>query len=66
VQTPSGKVNYLQDENKITLRMFNRNVTLFPTKKIGVTNTPNIDLAHEFLNEILKSLINDANKDKEN
>jgi len=63
IQTPPGKANYIQKENTITLRMLDRNVTLFPSGKIGVTNTPDITAARLFLDETLKPLINTAYKD---
>ena len=59
VQTPPGKANYIQKDNSITLRMSNRNVTLFASGKVGVTNTPDLEAAKKFL-DILKDLINNA------
>jgi len=59
IQTPPGKANYIINENTITLRMLDRNVTLYPSGKVSVTNTPDINEANKFL-EILKDLINKA------
>ncbi|MHA1273591.1 MAG: (Fe-S)-binding protein [Promethearchaeota archaeon] len=63
IQTPPGKANYIQKDNTLTLRMFNRNVTLFASGKIGVTNTPDVNAAKDFLYNTLKPLINNAYKD---
>jgi len=62
VKTPPGKATYIEKDNTITIRMFNRNVSLFASGKIGVTNTPDLEAAKKFLDS-LKDLINNAYSD---
>ncbi|MHA1491402.1 MAG: (Fe-S)-binding protein [Promethearchaeota archaeon] len=54
LKNPPAKANYLINQNILTLRLFNRTLTLYPSGKIGVNNTKDIDEAHEILNEIKK------------
>jgi len=56
---PPGKTTYTGKENTLTLRLFNRMITLFPSGKIGVTNTKDVNEAHEVLQKI-KEIINEA------
>ena len=63
IKTPPGKANYIEQNNSITLRMDNRNVTLFASGKIGVTNTPDLEAAKQYLEDKIKPLINDAYND---
>ncbi|MHA1490348.1 MAG: (Fe-S)-binding protein [Promethearchaeota archaeon] len=63
MKTPPGKANYITKDNSLTIRMENRNVTLFASGKIGVTNTPNLDAAKDFLQTKIKTIINDAYQD---
>jgi|GEM_PF-5152566 len=55
---PPGKVNYSPRENSLTLRIYNRLITLFADGKVGVTNTPDIEGANVKLSKC--TLLNDS------
>ena len=59
---PPGKTTYIEEENTLTLRMFNRMITFFPSGKITVTNTKDAEEAKEILEKI-KGIINEAYAD---
>jgi len=56
---PPGKKNYLIADNILVLRVFNRTVTFFPSGKIAVTNTRDMEEAKEVLQKI-RRIINEA------
>ncbi len=51
---PPGKSNYFKSENKLTLRVWDRLVTLHPDGTVAVTNTKDINEAQEILEKIKK------------
>jgi len=51
---PPGRVTYLKSENKLTLKVWNRLVTLHSDGTIAVTNTKDLEEAKEILNRIKK------------
>ncbi|RJS84804.1 hypothetical protein CW702_01955 [Candidatus Bathyarchaeota archaeon] len=59
---PPGKVKYSFKTGTLTIRLFNRLITLFPDGKIGVTNTRDLDEAEEILQKI-GNLINNGYRD---
>lgn len=59
---PPGKTTYIEKENTLTLRLFNRMITFFPSGKIAVTNTKDEAEAKEILEKI-KGMINEAYAD---
>lgn len=59
---PIGKTNYILKKNTLTFRLLNRNVTLFPSGKIGVTNTKDREEMHE-ITKAIKKIINEAYTD---
>jgi len=59
---PPGRTTYLEDENTLQLRLFNRMITFYPSGKIAVTNTKDREEAEEIL-ERIKLIINEAYKD---
>jgi ArsR family metal-binding transcriptional regulator len=59
---PPGKATYIEEENTLTLRLFNRMITFFPSGKIAVTNTKDEKEAKEILEKI-KGIINEAYTD---
>ena len=59
---PPGLVTYAQQENAVTLRVLNRLITIFSSGKIGVTNTKDLNEAHEILCKV-RDIINEAYAD---
>jgi ArsR family metal-binding transcriptional regulator len=59
---PPGKTTYIEEENTLTLRAFNRMITFHPSGKITVTNTRDEEEAKEILEKI-KEIINEAYND---
>lgn len=59
---PPGKVNYSPEGGTLTLRLFNRLITLFPDGNIAVTNTRDQEEAKEVLQKI-GNMINEAYRD---
>lgn len=59
---PLGKTNYSAKGKFLTLRLFNRLITIFLSGKIGVTNTRDKKEAWEILEKI-KGIINEAYAD---
>ncbi|TFG07567.1 MAG: hypothetical protein EU539_04660 [Promethearchaeota archaeon] len=62
INIPPGKTQYIEKENTLSMRLANRNVTLFSSGKIYVTNTRDLDEAHLILKAI-KKIINEAYRD---
>jgi len=62
LKSPPGIVTYAQQENAVTLRILNRLITIFSSGKIGVTNTKDLNEAHEILDKV-KDIINEAYAD---
>ncbi|MFX0113155.1 MAG: (Fe-S)-binding protein [Candidatus Hodarchaeota archaeon] len=56
---PPSQTKYLQKQNTLTLKIWNRMITLFPSGKIGITNTAGMEEAKEIL-EKLRQQINIA------
>jgi len=56
---PPGKVEYFEELNELTLKIHNRLINLFPSGKITMTNTKDLDEARTVLEEI-KNMINEA------
>ena len=56
---PPGKAIYNEAEGSLTLRLYNRLISLFPSGKIGVTNTRDLKEAEEVLSKI-RGFINEA------
>ena len=56
---PSGVATFSRQGNILSLRLYERNISLFPSGEIGVSNTPDIDGAREIIQKIAK-IINDA------
>ena len=61
---PSSQTKYMQKQNILTLIIWNRMITLFPSRKIGITNTAGMEEAKEIL-EKLRQQINAAFERKE-
>ncbi|RLG52005.1 MAG: hypothetical protein DRN96_03895 [Thermoproteota archaeon] len=59
LRTPPGRASYSIEENILTLRMYNRLITLFPSGKIAVTNTRDIREAKE-ITEKIRRMLNEA------
>jgi ArsR family metal-binding transcriptional regulator len=59
---PPGRTTYIEDENTLQLRLFNRMITFYPSGKITVTNTRDREEAEEILEKI-KLTINEAYND---
>lgn len=56
---PPSQTQYMQKHNTLTLKIWNRMITLFPSGKIGITNTAGMEEAKEIL-EKLRQQINAA------
>ncbi len=59
---PPGKVSYNDVKNTLTLKIFDRMITLHPSGEVAVTNTRDVKEAKEILEEI-KKIINNAYED---
>ncbi|MBS7643804.1 hypothetical protein KEJ26_04455 [Candidatus Bathyarchaeota archaeon] len=59
---PPGKVEYHEELNELTLKIYNRLINFFPSGKITMTNTKDLDEARTVLEE-MKNMINEAYDD---
>lgn len=62
LKLPPGKTTYAERENALTLKLYDRLISLFPSGKVTMTNTKNADEAKEILQKI-KVMINEAYSD---
>ncbi|MBE2900061.1 hypothetical protein DNK57_04415 [Methanothermobacter thermautotrophicus] len=56
---PPGAVNYVKKKNILTLTIYDRLISLYPSGKVSMNKTQDVDEAFDIIEEIMKK-INDA------
>lgn len=53
---PPGKVNYIENKNILTLSVYKRLITLYPSGKISMNKTRDVEEAVEVIKKIMKDI----------